>query len=70
MEPLCCGESACQAVRYADEQKVEGVAVSDGLMLYAANIPDGGLQDRVLASLSDSEPPFELWWVRVQGICH
>jgi hypothetical protein len=62
-------ESAlAQAMRYADEQKVKAVAVSDGLMLYAANIADGGLRDRVFVSLSGSEPPLDLWWLSVQGI--
>ena len=57
-----------QAARYADEQRVKAVAVSDGLMLYAANIADGGLRDRVFVSLSECEPPLALWWLRVQGI--
>lgn len=57
-----------QAVRYAGEQKVRAVAVSDGLMLYAANIADGGLRDRVFVSLSNGEPPIALWWLSVQGI--
>ena len=62
-------ESAlAQAMRYAGEQKVKAVAVSDGLMLYAANIADGGLRDRVFVSLSGSEPPLDLWWLSVQGI--
>ncbi|MGD0237943.1 MAG: hypothetical protein ABSC55_25840, partial [Syntrophorhabdales bacterium] len=46
-----------QATRYAGEQKVKAVAVSDGVMLYAANIAEGGLQDRVFVSLSAGEPP-------------
>jgi len=54
----CAVESAlAQAMRYAGEQKVKAVAVSDGLMLYAANIAEGGLRDRVFVSLSESEPP-------------
>ena len=32
-----------QARRYADEQKVTCIAVSDGVMFYAANIEEGGL---------------------------
>jgi hypothetical protein len=61
-------DALAQAMRYADEQKVKAVAVSDGLMLYSARIADGGLRDRVFASLCDSEPPLELWWLSVQGI--
>ncbi|HTU50821.1 MAG TPA: hypothetical protein VMF56_09515 [Acidobacteriaceae bacterium] len=57
-----------QALRYASEQKVKTVAVSDGCMLYAANIADGALRDRVFVSLSDAEPQYDLWWLSVQGI--
>ncbi len=57
-----------QAMRYAGEQKVKAVAVSDGVMLYAANIADGGLRDRVFVSLTTGEPPLALWWLSVQGI--
>jgi hypothetical protein len=57
-----------QACRYADEQKVKTVAVSDGMMLYAANIVHGGLSDRVYVSLRDVNPPLDLWWLSVQGI--
>lgn len=57
-----------QARRYADEQRVKTVAVSDGGMLYAATIVDGGLRDRIFVSLCDPEPPCDLWWLSVQGI--
>lgn len=57
-----------QAVRYAGEQKVRCVAVSDGLMLYAADIQHGGLRDRVFVSLDDPEPQEQLWWLSVHGI--
>lgn len=57
-----------QALRYAAEQKVRTIAVSDGEMLYAANIADGGLRDRIFVRLSDPEPPLALWWLSVQGI--
>ena len=46
-----------QALRYAHEQKVKCIGVSDGLMLYAADVTGGGLKDRVFASLSEEEPP-------------
>ena len=57
-----------QAVGYAGEQKVERIAVSDGEMLYAADLAGGGLRDRVFVSLSASEAPADLWWLSVQGI--
>jgi len=57
-----------QVLGYASEQKVKTVAISDGAMLYAANIVDGGLRDRVFVSLSCPEPPSNLWWLSVQGI--
>jgi len=57
-----------QARRYADEQHVKRIAVSDGMMFYAADIEHGGLQDRVFAALDDSEPPESLWWVHVEAI--
>lgn len=57
-----------QARRYAEEQKVRCIAVSDGVMLYAADIEHGGLRNRVLARLDDDRPPEQLWWVSVHGI--
>lgn len=57
-----------QACRYADEQKVERVAVSDGILLYAADIRAGGLAQRVACSLDTREPPAALWWLSLHGI--
>jgi hypothetical protein len=57
-----------QAQRYADEQKVKCNGVSDGFMLYAADIHSGGLKDRVFASLVAPEAPDELWWLSVNAI--
>jgi len=57
-----------QARRYADEQKVTCISVSDGFMLYAADIHGGGLKDRVFVSLMDPEPAEDLWWLSVHGI--
>lgn len=57
-----------QASRYAAEQHVRVVAVSDGVMLYAADVTDGGLQDRVFARLDADEAPVALWWLSVHGI--
>ena len=57
-----------QALRYAHEQKVKCVGISDGVMLYAADIHHGGLKDRVFVSLETQNPPEELWWLSVHGI--
>lgn len=57
-----------QACRYAAEQGVNHVAVSDGTMFYAADIMQGGLQDRVFCRLADMEPATDLWWVSVHGL--
>lgn len=57
-----------QAHRYADEQKVGCIAVSDGFMLYAADIRHGGLQDRVFVSLESPDPQESLWWLSEHGI--
>lgn len=57
-----------QARRYADEQKVRSVAVSDGYMLYAADVADGGLVDRAFVSLDAEAPQEALWWLSVHGI--
>lgn len=57
-----------QAMRYAAEQKVGSVAVSDGRMLYAGDIAHGGLRDRAFVTLDSCEPPLELWWLSVHGI--
>ncbi len=57
-----------QAVRYASEQKVKCVAVSDGVMLYAADHEHGGLRDRVFVTLATPEAPEALWWLSVHGI--
>jgi hypothetical protein len=57
-----------QATRYAAEQKVKCIAISDGVMLYAANYHHGGLEDRIFISLSDATAPCDLWWLSVHGI--
>jgi hypothetical protein len=57
-----------QAMRYAGEQRVATVAVSDGCMLYAADIQHGGLHDRVFVDLCAQEPQLALWWLSTQGI--
>jgi len=57
-----------QAWRYAAEQKVRCVAVSDGVMLYAADVKANGLSPRVFCPLEHSEPQETLWWLSVHGI--
>jgi hypothetical protein len=57
-----------QAHRYADEQKVHSVAVSDGVMLYARDHVPGGHRDRVFVRLDEPEAPLDLWWLSVDGI--
>jgi len=58
-----------QALRYASAQNVSAVAVSDGTMLYAADLAAGGtISDRALAALDTNTPPRDLWWVSVHGI--
>ena len=57
-----------QARRYADKQKVACIAVSDGVMFYAANIEEGGLHDRVFVSLESKEPHSDLWWLSEHGV--
>ncbi len=57
-----------QARRYAGEQKIGCAGVSDGCMLYAADIAHGGIHDRVFVSLESLTPPDMLWWLSVHGI--
>jgi len=57
-----------QAMRYASEQKVKCLGISDGVMLYTADLPCRGLQDRVFVSLDAAEPQEQLWWLSVHGI--
>ena len=57
-----------QALGYAAKQHVRCVAISDGHMLYAADVVHGGLRDRVYVALDGSEAPEDLWWLSVHGI--
>lgn len=61
-------EALEQACRYAAEQRVGTVAISDGLMLYAADIDAGGLRDRLYVSLHEPDFPATLWWISRDGI--
>jgi hypothetical protein len=57
-----------QAYRYAAEQKVTTVGVSDGQLLYVADIVSGGLRDRAMVNLAQIDPPDGLWWLTPHGI--
>jgi len=57
-----------QARRYAADQRVGAVAVSDATMLYAADIANGILRDRALVALDSSQAPEALWLLSVHGI--
>jgi hypothetical protein len=57
-----------QASRYASEQRVQSVAVSDGHMLYAADVVGGGLRDRTFIPLDCVECESDLWWLSPDGI--
>ena len=57
-----------QARRYADSQRVPHLAITDGMMLYAADIGHGVLRDRVFLRIDQTKPPLDLWWLSVHGI--
>lgn len=57
-----------QATGYALDQKVHRIAVSDAVVLYAADLDAAGPADRLFVSLDDPEPPDALWWLAIQGI--
>lgn len=57
-----------QARQYGDELHVAQMAVSDGSLLYAADLVDGAFRGRVAVSLEDPDPPDSLWWLSTMGI--
>lgn len=61
-------EALDQARRYGGEQRVRSIAVSDGLLFYAADLAHGGLRDRVFVRLTAQSLPEALWWVSRHGI--
>jgi hypothetical protein len=62
------GLALAQAHRYAAEQKVPCIAVSDGVMLYAHDLVPGGYRDRVFVRLDEPHAPADLWWLSTDGI--
>jgi hypothetical protein len=62
------GLALAQAHRYADEQKVRSIAISDGIMLYARDLVPGGYRDRAFARLDQPDAPADLWWLSTDGI--
>jgi hypothetical protein len=57
-----------QARRYAADQRVKAVAVSDATVLYAADVIGGGLRHRVWLKLDTEQAQDDLWWLSVHGI--
>ena len=57
-----------QARRYAAEQRVQSIAVSDGTLFYAADLVNGGLQDRARLQLDAAEISEDAWWLSLDGI--
>ncbi len=57
-----------QARRYAASQRVGAVSISDGHMLYAADVAHGGMRGRALVALDGLDAPEDLWWISVHGI--
>ncbi len=57
-----------QARRYADEQRVRSIAVSDGTLFYAVDILHGGYQPRARLLLDAPTYSLDAWWLSVDGI--
>ncbi len=57
-----------QAYRYAQEQRVTTIAVSDGDLFFAADIRNGGLVERLRLCLTTDTSTPNLYWVSVDGI--
>lgn len=66
--PASIDRALVQARRYADELKVEKVAVSDGCILQAHDLAGASLQPRLRVHLSDGIPSDDLWWLSTRGI--
>lgn len=57
-----------QARGYAYEQRLTRIAISDGLMFYAADLDGGNLRDRLFVPLNVPKPQELLWLVSMHGI--
>lgn len=57
-----------QARRYADEQRIKTIAVSDGVIFYAADIINGGLKPRARFKLDIPAFCLNSWWVSREGV--
>lgn len=66
--PGSIGRAVKQARGYAEEHKVDKIAVSDGCILEAYDLAGPRLDLRVRAHLSAAEPPESLWWLSTRGI--
>jgi hypothetical protein len=62
------GLALAHVQRYAAEQRVKSVAISDGIMLYARDVIPGGHRDRLFARLDEPWAPDDLWWLSADGI--
>jgi hypothetical protein len=66
--PGSIGRALRQAQGYAEERRVDKIAVSDGCVFEAYDLATTGLRARVRVHLSDAEPPEALWWLSTRGI--
>jgi hypothetical protein len=66
--PTAVQHALTQVRRYADEQSVKSIAISDGIKFYVADLEAGGLRDRILVSLKEPTAHLDLWWISQNGI--
>lgn len=66
--PGSIGRAVKQARGYAEDHKVDKIAVSDGCILEAYDLAGIRPELRVRTHLSDAEPPESLWWLSARGI--
>ncbi|HTU72574.1 MAG TPA: hypothetical protein VMG38_03560 [Trebonia sp.] len=57
-----------QARGYAEQHKVDKIAVSDGCVLEAYDLTGPALAPRLRTHLSRTDPPEGLWWLSTRGI--
>jgi hypothetical protein len=62
------GLALTAAHRYAGEQRVRAIAISDGTVLYARDVSPDGHRDRLFVRLDEPWAPDDLWWLSVDGI--